>query len=142
MVRFWDTSAIVPLCVTEPATAAVRELTDSDSSFVVWWASRTECVSAFACRRRDGVLSPSSERYAGEALDALSAAWSEIQPSAALRRRAERLLGAHALRAADAFQLAAALLWTQGETRGREFVSFDQRLREAAAREGFSILPE
>lgn len=140
-MRYWDTSAIVPLCVTEPATAAVRELTDSDPSFVVWWASRTECVSAFARRRREGVLSPSTERYAGEALDALSAAWSEIQPSAALRRRAERLLGVHALRAADAFQLAAALLWAQGETRGREFVSFDQRLREAAAREGFSIRP-
>jgi predicted nucleic acid-binding protein len=47
----------------------------------------------------------------------------------------------HALRAADAFQLAAALLWSRGKTTGREFVSFDDRLREAAVREGFDMLP-
>jgi predicted nucleic acid-binding protein len=140
-VRFWDTSAIVPLCVTEPATVAVRQLTDADPSLVVWWASRTECLSAFARRRRDGHLSGSTERHAGEVLGLLSAAWSEIQPSDSLRSRAERLVRVHPLRAADAFQLAAALLWSQGETRGRHFVSFDQRLREAAAKEGFSILP-
>ena len=54
----------------------------------------------------------------------------------------ERLRGVHPLRAAAAFQLAAALLWSQGETRGHYFVSFDQRLREAAGKEGFSVLPE
>lgn len=141
-MKFWDTSAIVPLCVTEPATAAVRKLTDSDPSLVVWWASRTECISAVARRRREGHLSLSTERRAGELLTALSAAWSVIQPSDALRSRAERLLGVHPLRAADAFQLAAALLWSQGETWGHHVVSFDQRVREAAAKEGFSVLPE
>lgn len=141
-MKFWDTSAIVPLCVTEPATATVRQITDADPSLVVWWASRTECISAFARRRREGYLSVSTESRAGELLAVLSAAWSEIQPSDSLRSRAERLLGVHPLRAADAFQLAAALLWSQGETRGHHFVSFDQRLRTAAAQEGFSILPE
>ena len=45
------------------------------------------------------------------------------------------------LRAADAFQLAAALLWSRGETHDHEFLSFDEHLRDAAAREGFAILP-
>lgn len=141
-MKFWDTSAIVPLCVTEPATSTVRKLTDADPSLVVWWASRTECISAFARRRRAGHLSLATEQHAGEILAVLAAAWSEIQPSDALRGRAERLLGVHAIRAADAFQLAAALLWTQGETHGHHFVSFDTRLRVAAAGEGFSTLPQ
>jgi predicted nucleic acid-binding protein len=141
-VRFWDTSALVPLCVTEPASTLLRPLIDSDPSLIVWWASRTECISAFARRRREGLVSASAERRARDVLAVLSAAWSEILPSEHLRNRAERLLGVHSLRAADAFQLAAALLWSQGETRGSGFVTFDQRLREAAANEGFSVLPQ
>ena len=72
---------------------------------------------------------------------ALAGVWSEIVPSERLRQRTERLLSLHALRASDAFQLAAALLWSRGETTGEAFVSFDERLREAAGREGFRILP-
>lgn len=140
-MRFWDTSAVVPLCVTEPATATVRAIVDADPALIVWWATRTECVSAFARRRREGLLSLATEQQAGALLATLATVWSEIQPSEGLRARAERLLGVHSIRAADAFQLAAALLWTQGATRGHHFVSFDQRLREAAAQEGFSILP-
>lgn len=140
-MRFWDTSALVPLCVTEPATAAVRPLLDADPSLIVWWGSRSECTSAFARRRREGALGRAAERQAGDVLVLLATAWSEIQPSDAVRNRAERLLGVQALRAADAFQLAAALLWSQGETRGHGFVSFDDRLRAAASGEGFETLP-
>lgn len=140
-MRFWDTSALVPLCVTEPATATVRSLIEADSALIVWWASRTECMSAFARRRREGHLSRAAERQAGDVLELLTTGWSEVQPSEVVRNRAERLLGAHALRAPDAFQLAAALLWSQGETRDRGFVSFDERLRAAASGEGFQILP-
>jgi hypothetical protein len=65
----------------------------------------------------------------------------EVLPSEILRRRSERLLAVHALRATDAFQLAAALPWSRGEPAARAFVSLDERLREAARREGFRILP-
>lgn len=67
--------------------------------------------------------------------------WTEMQPSEALRSMAERSLAVHPLRAADALQLAAAILWCQGLTTGQGFVSFDQRLCEAAYREGFTVLP-
>jgi len=51
-----------------------------------------------------------------------------------------RLLRIHPLRAADALQLAAAL--TAAENPGAlAFVSLDDRLSDAARREGFSILP-
>jgi hypothetical protein len=141
-VRFWDTSAIVPLCVSEPATPEVRRVASEDAELVVWWATRTECVSAFARRRREGRLAASAERQARRLLLALAAEWSEVLPSDPVRERAERLLGVHALRAADAFQLAAALLWSRGETRACTIVSFDERLRAAGEREGFALLPE
>ena len=76
------------------------------------------------------------------ALTALADSWVEVQPSESVRSGAERLLAAHALRAADALQLAAALVWCSGQTRGVEVVSFDNRLRDSALREGFGILPQ
>ena len=67
--------------------------------------------------------------------------WSEVQPSELLRGTTERLLAVHALRAADALQLAAALQWCQRQPVDRHLVSFDTRLRDAAYKEGFTILP-
>jgi predicted nucleic acid-binding protein len=140
-VRFWDTSAIVPLCVTEPASAQTRALAEADPVLVVWWGTRTECVSALARRRREGQLGGEDERHARQVLAALAASWSEIVPSEPLRARAERLLAVHPLRAADALQLAAALVYSRGDTVGHTVVSFDDRLREAAHREGLQVLP-
>jgi predicted nucleic acid-binding protein len=140
-VRFWDTSAVVPLCVNEPATVCVRQLAESDGALVVWWATRTECLSALARRRRERRIGPAVDRHARRVLHELAVAWSEVLPSEDLRVRAERLLAVHALRAADAFQLAAALLWSRGRTNGQGLVCLDDRLREAAEREGFTVLP-
>ncbi len=47
----------------------------------------------------------------------------------------------HPLSAADALQLAAGLLWADGRPAHHDFVCLDQRLREAAQREGFRVLP-
>ncbi|MGH7264188.1 MAG: type II toxin-antitoxin system VapC family toxin [Candidatus Rokuibacteriota bacterium] len=109
---------------------------------MVWWATRTECVSALLRRRREARLGQSVFDRAQRVLLALSAEWSEVLPSETLRSRSERLLRVHNLRAADAFQLAAALLWSRGDTRDHEVVALDDRLREAALREGFRVLPE
>src|SRR3990172_9179089 len=102
-VRFWDTSALVPLCVSEPASRKVRRLATADPSLVVWWGTRTECLSAFARGRRDGKLAAAVEQRARRVLASLAAEWSEVLPTDAVRDRAERLLGVHPLRAADAF---------------------------------------
>jgi predicted nucleic acid-binding protein len=132
----------VPLCLTQPETPAVRSLAVADPSLVVWWATRTECLSALLRGQRERRVSPQLVLRARTVLTRLAGEWSEVQPSELVRVRAERLLGVHALRAADAFQLAAALLWCRGETAGNEFISFDQRLREAAHREGFVVGPD
>ncbi len=140
-MKFWDTSAIVPLLVIEPSTAVAKSILTGDSSVVVWWGTRTECVSALNRQTRDRSLRTEDERQAHHVLQQLAEAWSEVQPSELLRRTAERLLAVHALRAADAFQLAAALHWCQRQPTNRHLVCFDARLRDAAYKEGFAILP-
>ncbi len=140
-MRFWDSSAIIPLCLKEKESETVKRFIKTDEDIVVWWGTRVECLSAVSRRRREGILHPDAEVKARAILSALSAEWSEIQPSELVRHRAERLLMIHPLRSADAFQLAAALIWTQDSPQGLEIVSLDQNLREAAHKEGFTVLP-
>jgi predicted nucleic acid-binding protein len=140
-MRFWDSSAIIPLCLKERASEAIKGLMKGDEDVVVWWTTRVECLSALSRRRREGVLSPGDETKARAVLSAIGTAWSEVQPTETVRLRAERLLSIHPLRTADALQLAAALIWAQETPRGLEFVCLDQNLREAALKEGFSIQP-
>lgn len=140
-MRFWDSSAIIPLCLKEQMSEQVRRLIKADEDIVVWWATKIECLSALARRRREGVLSSDAEMKARTILSTLTAEWSEVQPSELIRQRAERLLSIHPLRSADSFQLAAALIWAQESPQGFEMVCLDQNLREAAHKEGFAILP-
>lgn len=106
---------------------------------VVWWATEVECVSAIARLEREGSLTSQSTREALERLDALAQGWHEIQPVASVRRTARRLLRVHALRAADALQLAAAIVASQAHPESLRIVSLDDRLIDAARREGFPV---
>ena len=141
---FWDSSAIVPLCVNEPATSTVRSILAEDPVTVVWWTTRTEvhlCPSAADSRGQSYFSGRKIGK--GRAGDP-SSTWIEIQPTARLRAIAERLLAVHSLRSADAFQLAAALQWCRGHTTDMSLVCFDTRLRSAAYKEykeGFRIFP-
>jgi len=141
-VKFWDSSAVVPLCVSEPRSATARSLLEKDPSVVVWWATRTECLSALTRRSRDGDLSSAGYRAARRVLSTLDESWIEVQPSEVIRTAAERLLAVHPLRAADAFQLGAALAWCGGQPARRAFVTLDSRLRDVATREGFDTIPD
>ena len=76
-----------------------------------------------------------------KSLQTLRGAWLEVQPTERVRRRALRLLlRVHALRGADALQLAAALTAAEEDPASLEFVSSDARLSTAAEREGFKVL--
>ncbi len=74
-------------------------------------------------------------------LSALSEEWSEILPSERTRKRAERLLLIHPLRAADAFQHSSTHMEAEETPQGLEFVLSGSKLSEAASKEGFTILP-
>ena len=141
-MRFWDSSAIVPLCLKEGSSEIVERLIKADEDMVVWWATRLECQSALARRRREGNLSKETESKAMAVLTALSSGWSEVLPGDLLRQRAERLLRIHPLRTADTLQLSAALIWAEETPKDQVFICMDQNLRDAARKEGFTVLPE
>jgi len=140
-MRFWDSSAIVPLCLREANTGLMKSLLEKDEEMVVWWATRVECLSALTRQQREGALPTEAEQKARSVLQVLAAGWSEVQPTQVLRRRAERLIAVHPVRSADAFQLAGALVWAQDSPQGFEVVCLDRNLRQAASKEGFSVLP-
>ena len=139
-MRFWDSSALAPLIVTEPATAEMRDLADDGRRIVVWWAAPVECVSAVVRRERAGDLDPEGASDALVTLDGLSGDWSEVPPTGRLRDAARRLIRVHDLRSADALQLAAAHAASEQIPGLLEFVTLDERLALAARREGFSVL--
>jgi len=140
-VKFWDSSAIIPLCLKEPASETIRTLAKSDEDIIVWWGTKVECLSALSRRRREGSISTDAERRARNALKALASAWSEVQPTEIVRQRSERLLMVHPLRVADSLQLAAALVWSEDRPQGLEFISLDKNICEAAFKEGFTVIP-
>lgn len=139
-MRFWDSSAIVPLLVAEPEHAAARAEFERDPDVVAWWATTIECVSALARREREGNLSGGSVVEAIRRLDGLVAAWQEVQPVARIRQSAIRILRVHPLRAADAVQLAAAVAAAEDHPETLPFITFDHQLAQAAAREGFPVV--
>lgn len=136
---FWDSSALVPLCVHEStsrrAHAQLRKFLP-----VVWWGSLGEVHSAIARLHRLDQLSDAEEQKARSQLDLLNRGWREILPGDHVRELATRLLDAHDLRAADSLQLAAALTWCQQRPAKRSFLCADQRLSRVAIATGFSVL--
>jgi predicted nucleic acid-binding protein len=138
-LRYWDSSAIIPLTVTEASTDAMRAIAQEDPVMCVWWATELECVSALARLEREGALTETETTGALERLDVLTESWNEVQPVAAVRSAARRLLRVHALRAADALQLAAAVLAAEGHPGSLEIVTLDEHLAAAARREGFTL---
>jgi predicted nucleic acid-binding protein len=141
-VSFWDSSALVPLVIDEPASTAMRRLLRAQGVPVVWWTSLVECCSALERRYRAGQLKYAEKGQAEQLLAQLAVAWTEVQPTRSVRDRARRLLLSHDLRAADALQLAAALTWAEDQPSGRAFVCLDERLNLAARQNGFLVLPE
>lgn len=101
-----------------------------------------ECAVAVNRLGREGKLSEELEEEARFRLDRLADGLTEIQPTDDLRLLASLVAKEHTLKAADAFQLAAALRWCEGEIDGANFVRLDNQLRRAVADEGFDLLPE
>jgi len=138
-VNFWDTSALVALAVDEPHRERALRVLEGDDRMAVWWGAEVEYVAAISRREREGSLSTEEVSEHLLRLHALSQVWYEVQPGRRIKTLAQRLLRVHPLRAADALQLAAALVAADEDPRGLDLVSSDARLSEAAAREGFTV---
>jgi uncharacterized protein len=138
---FWDTSALVPILAAEPRSAAVTKLFAADNEPVIWWATPLECHSALRRRYRESTLTAEALNAATERLRLLVQHADAVAPTDELRHKAGRLLAVHPLRAADALQLAAALVWCEEQPQGEGFATLDDRLAQAASAEGFTVQP-
>jgi uncharacterized protein len=139
-VKFWDASAIVPLLVAETTTRCLQARARRDSDMPAWWGSQVECASALARLERAGQLDRSGAARAFHRLKQLADGWHEIEPSEVVRENAVRFLRVHPLRAADALQLAAAILAAERRPSSLEVVTLDDRLADAARKEGFELI--
>jgi predicted nucleic acid-binding protein len=98
-------------------------------------------LSAFYRRHRQTPFQDTALREALQRLEAFSEDVDLVAPTDPVRRRAGRLLAVHPLRAGDALQLAAALIWCEEQPEGEVFVCVDGRLAQAARTEGFDVRP-
>jgi predicted nucleic acid-binding protein len=139
-MKFWDSSAIVPLLITEKSTIRMASLQDEDPAIVTWWGSGIECASALARHERLSTVNQNQIADGFQRLSELQKDWEEIQPAEVVRDLAIRLLRVHALQAADSLQLAAAIVASENRPAMLAFVCLDERLAAAARREGFRVV--
>lgn len=139
-MRFWDSSALVPLIVEEEASRWCRDLRRSDPRVAIWTLTRTEVVASLRRRERSGEIRAREVAASLRRLDLLERECEEVEDVPAVRFRAEAVLARHPLRAADSLQLGAALLLVDDKPRRRSFVTADRILAAAADAEGFEVL--
>jgi predicted nucleic acid-binding protein len=138
MPAFWDASAVVHICVPPRASRRARMLLRAHPP-VIWWGTFVEVRGALARLRREGALSGAALQASLDRLSELLLSWREIQPSDSVRHLAAEQLDRFAIRAGDALQLGAALVWSKHRPRGRLFVSNDEILSAAARESGFDV---
>jgi len=133
---FWDTSALIPLCVHQGLTPRAIALYKA-YEVVVWWATPVEIASALARLVRMSQLDTGDWTQARRLASNLADTWSVVQPSNIIKAKAVQFVENYDVRAADALQLAAAMEWCEDTPQGRIFLAADQKLRDAAILSGF-----
>lgn len=141
-MRFWDSSAIVPLLVTQPSSPRADRWLKDDGEVAVWTLTSIELASAMRRLVREEAITEPEADEAERRADEMVRACHVVVDVEAVKARAKRLLRLHPLRAADALQLGAALEWAGGQPTGRILHTLDARLGVAAKREGFVVMPE
>ena len=140
-MRFWDSSAVVPLLIEQEPSSRAAAWVARDDAMVVWTLTPVEVVSALRRLVRDQTLDEAIARAAEVRMEEIVRTCHVIIDVEPVKSLATRLRRLHALRAADALQLGAALHWTEGHPQGRTLHTLDSRLALAAQREGFVVPP-
>ena len=138
-MRFWDTSAIIALWVDEDGSEQARRWVKDDGEITIWTLTPVEISSALWRRVREKSVGEDQARELERRSDRLAAQASVVMDVDAVKLQAKRLLRVHPIRAADSLQLAAAMLWAEGDPRDRLLHTFDGSLASAAQREGFTV---
>jgi uncharacterized protein len=137
LILYLDTSSLVKLYVEETHTVAVREWIEDAELVATCRVAHPETISAFYRRFQRGDFSkPDYERLtAGFVED-----WRKYVVVDFDEMEAGVLVGKYGLRGFDAVHLSSAKMMRQDAGLDPFFSSFDNRLNNAAAAEGFQVL--
>ncbi|HEX6087592.1 MAG TPA: type II toxin-antitoxin system VapC family toxin [Thermoanaerobaculia bacterium] len=137
-MRFWDSSALVPLVSDESKTDLLNEISSTDPVIVIAFITPVEVESAVwrkARQIKDDVVRQRSQQRLAQ----LRTSWSIVSNFEPALEEARRMVARYGLRGADAIQLACGIL--AHPQRRLPFVTLDEELAAAARAEGFPILP-
>jgi predicted nucleic acid-binding protein len=108
VIVYFDTSAFVPLLVTEPGTPLAGELWDSADEVVTTRLLYVEAAAALARARRIVRITDRNHRAALDSLDDLWRDFRVVEVDETVTRRAAELADRHALPGYDAVHCASA----------------------------------
>lgn len=138
-MSFWDSSAIVPLCLNEVRSQSARMYWRGFPERYVWREAPIEIASAIARRLRERSISEHDVVFAETRLADLETRWRDIETTDRCRNLARTFPKLYGLRALDSLQLAAALVWCKELPNKKDFISADNRLCRAAESAGFTV---
>ena len=139
-MRFWDSSALLPLFVAERSTAEMRELAELDSDIIVWTLTFVELISS-VWRREPGAYPDIHRAEAARRISAADGKWFKVSGIRAVIAVSKDVANRRRLRAGDTLQLSAAIVASDGHPASLPFVTLDRDLASAARAEGFPVLP-
>lgn len=137
---YLDASALVKLLVPEPESDALNEALVGAGDVIISDLALTEMASALGRRIREHRLALTDARRIQGDAEKLARRCHRVELTPPIHRRAERLLLSSRdvpLRALDALHVATALA-----TDAATLVTYDPRLRAAAAAQGLFVAPE
>jgi predicted nucleic acid-binding protein len=137
-LAYWDSSALVPLCVPQAQTIGATAIYRS-YQVVAWWATQVEIISGLTRLERMGHISRSQFVDGKRRAQGIVRDWISADSPESITVEACSLLELYPLRAADALQLAVAMEVCDHRPQGYLFVTADQRLADAARNTGFSV---
>lgn len=108
MIVYFDTSAFVPLLVTEPGTTVANELWEAADDVATCRLLYVEAAAALARARRMDRITDRNHRAALHSLDDLWRDFRVTEVDEVVIRRAAELADRHALRGYDAVHCASA----------------------------------
>jgi predicted nucleic acid-binding protein len=125
VVKFWDTSALVPLVTQEDKSSVAQDLLEADRNVAVSFITPVELTSTLWRRGRRWHDQASFRRSLFKAAE-LESNWTLVDDVEPIIKLARRLITEHVLRSGDAIQLAAALFLVDGHPEDLPFVSHDK----------------
>jgi predicted nucleic acid-binding protein len=139
-LAFWDSSALIPLCCFQQTTHSAHRIRRQFQRVVAWWGTSVEIRSGISRLGRESAIDNEEKHLAVRQWNTILEGIDLIAPSEKLLGVAVELPETYSIRAMDAFQLAAALVWCAERPRNRPFITADRRLGEAASDAGFDVI--